>query len=113
MDVLQRYVQEIASLPIHDIMVEYYLAALLFFGNCDRALIMFSSPVGVPEANEAFRHEVYLTYFLFLLTNYLVILVGTPEKTGHEPKRDLIDELTVSHKLRFEKMLVLIKNIRE
>lgn len=113
MDVFQRYIHEIASLPIHDIVVQYYLATLLFFGNCDRALIMLSSPVGIPKANEAFCHEVNLTYFLFLLTNDLVILVVTPEKTGHEPKRDLIDELTIGHKLRLEETLVLIKNVRE
>ena len=113
MDVFQRYVHEIAPLPIYDIVVQYYLATLLFFGDCDRALIMLSSPVGVPKANEAFCHEVNLTYFLFLLTNDLVILVVTPEKTGHEPKRDLINEFTIGHKLRFEETLVLIKNVRE
>jgi hypothetical protein len=112
-DVFQRYIHEIASLPIHDIVVQYYLAALLFFGDCDRALIMLSSPIGVPKANEAFGHEVNLTYFLFLLTNDLVILVVTPEKTRHEPEGDLIDKLTIGHKLRLEETLVLIKNVRE
>lgn len=112
-DIFQCYVHEIASFPIHDIVVQYYLAALLFFGDCDGALVVLSSPVGVSKANEAFSHEVNLTYFLFFLTNYLVILVVTPEKTGHEPKRNLIDELTICHKLRFEEALVLIKNVRE
>ena len=113
MDILQCYVHEIASFPIHDIVVQYYLAALLFFGDCDGTLVVFSSPVGVSKANEAFSYEVNLTYFLFFLTNYLVILVVTSEKTGHEPKRNLIDELTICHKLRFEEALVLIKNVRE
>ena len=74
---------------------------------------MLTSPVGVTKANEAFRHKVYLAYLLILLTNYLVVLVVTPEKSGHESQGDLVDELTIGHKLRLEETLVLIKNVRE
>ena len=74
---------------------------------------MLSSPIGVSKANEAMRYEVDLAYFLILLTNYLVTLVVSSEKTGHEPQRNLIDELIIGHKFRFEETLVLIKNVGE
>lgn len=66
---LERQVDEVATLLVHDIMVTDHLTTLLLLGDGDGALVVFATPVSVTKTDETLGDEIHLRNFYVLIVN--------------------------------------------